>query len=233
MGQTIGAYLKTFGFNMDFAPVADVWTNPDNTVIGARAFSKEPEVAAEMARAMAQGLQSQGILPTFKHFPGHGDTAQDSHSGLAITEKTRTEMMRCEFLPFLPAEGQTPEAPRAIMVGHIAAPAMGTGDTPASLSKTMVTDLLRGELLAGEDALLVTDSLAMGAITEQYEPGEAAVQAFLAGNDLLLMPAGLEEAFDAVLGAVQDGTIPEERLEESVARILRFKEHYAGLNAAA
>ena len=233
MGQTIGAYLKLYGFNMDFAPVADVWTNPDNTVIGARAFSKEPEVAAEMARAMAQGLQSQGILPTFKHFPGHGDTAQDSHSGLAITEKTRTEMMRCEFLPFLPAEGQTPEAPRAIMVGHIAAPAMGTGDTPASLSKTMVTDLLRGELLAGEDALLVTDSLAMGAITEQYGPGEAAVQAFLAGNDLLLMPAGLEEAFDAVLGAVQDGTIPEERLEESVARILRFKEHYAGLNAAA
>ena len=92
---------------MDFAPVADVWTNPDNTVIGARAFSKEPEAAANMARAMARGLQSEGILPTFKHFPGHGDTAQDSHSGLATTEKTRAEMMRCEFLPFLPAEGQT------------------------------------------------------------------------------------------------------------------------------
>ena len=93
--------------------------------------------------------------------------------------------------------------------------------------------MVGAKLLAGEDALLVTDSLAMGAITEQYGPGEAAVQAFLAGNDLLLMPAGLEEAFEAVLGAVQDGTIPEERLEESVARILRFKEYYAGLSAAA
>lgn len=233
MGKTIGKYLKEYGFNMDFAPVADVWTNPENTVIGKRAFSRDAGTAAEMARAMAQGLQSEGILPTFKHFPGHGDTAEDSHSGLAHTEKTKAEMQACEFLPFVQGKGELPIGPRAVMVGHIAAPALGTGEVPASLSRSVVTELLREELLEGEDVLLVTDSLAMGAVTGQYSHGEAAIKAFLAGNDLLLMPAGLEEAFDAVLGAVQEGRIPEDRLDESVARILRFKEQYAGLMAAA
>lgn len=233
MGKTIGKYLKEYGFNMDFAPVADVWTNPENTVIGKRAFSRDAGTVAQMARAMAQGLQSEGILPTFKHFPGHGDTAEDSHSGLAHTEKTKAEMLTCELLPFVQGKDESQTAPRAVMVGHIAAPALGTGETPASLSHSVVTELLREELLAGEDVLVITDSLAMGAVTEQYSPGEAAIEAFLAGNDLLLMPAGLEEAFDAVLGAVQEGRIPEERLDESVARILRFKEQYAGLMVAA
>lgn len=233
MGQTIGGYLKRYGFNMDFAPVADVWTNPENAVIGKRAFSRDAGTAAQMARAMAQGLQSEGILPTFKHFPGHGDTAEDSHSGLAHTEKAKAEMLSCEFLPFVQGKDESQTGPRAVMVGHIAAPALGTGEAPASLSHSVVTELLREELLAGEDVLVITDSLAMGAVTEQYSPGEAAIEAFLAGNDLLLMPAGLEEAFDAVLGAVQEGRIPEERLDESVARILRFKEQYAGLMVAA
>lgn len=233
MGKTIGKYLKEYGFNMDFAPVADVWTNPENTVIGKRAFSRDAGTVAEMARDMAQGLQSEGILPTFKHFPGHGDTAEDSHSGLAHTEKTKAEMLTCELLPFVQGKDESQTAPRAVMVGHIAAPALGTGETPASLSHSVVTELLREELLAGEDVLVITDSLAMGAVTEQYSPGEAAIEAFLAGNDMLLMPAGLEEAFDAVLGAVQEGRIPEERLDESVARILRFKEQYAGLMVAA
>lgn len=229
MGRTIGTYLREYGFTMDFAPVADVWTNPENTVIGTRAFSREPDTAAAMAGAMAQGLQEKGILPTFKHFPGHGNTAEDSHSGLAYTYRTRAEMEQCEFLPFLqPSVGMC-----AVMVGHIAAPELGTGDAPASLCQGIVTDLLRRELLAGRDVLIVTDSLAMGAITAQYSPGEAAVLAFQAGNDILLMPDGLEEAFEAVVSAVENGTIPEERLDESVARILRFKQQYAGLDAAA
>lgn len=234
MGRTIGAYLKSYGFTMDFAPVADVWTNPDNTVIGTRAFSQDAETAAVMARGMARGLQEENILPTFKHFPGHGNTAEDSHSGLAYTYRTWEEMMQCEFLPFLPSpDSERGDCFRAVMVGHIAAPSLGTGDAPASLSETVVTKLLREELLAGEDVLLVTDSLAMGAITEEYTPGQAAVQAVLAGNDIILMPDGMTEAFEAVLTAVQDGTISEERLNESVARILRFKQQYAGLQAAA
>lgn len=229
MGATIGAYLKDYGFTMDFAPDADVYTNPANTVIGTRAFSQDAATAAAMAGAMAQGLQEQGVLPTLKHFPGHGDTAEDSHSGLAYSHRTKEEMRQCEFLPFLqPTEGENGIGPHAIMVGHIAAPALD-GDTPASLSYPIVTELLRGELLQGGDVLVVTDSLAMGAITEQYTPAEAAVQALNAGCDILLMPDGLTEAFDGVVAAVENGTISEERLNESVARILRVKQQYAGL----
>ena len=229
MGATIGAYLKDYGFTMDFAPDADVYTNPANTVIGTRAFSQDAATAAAMAGAMAQGLQAQGILPTLKHFPGHGDTAEDSHSGLAYSHRTKEEMLQCEFLPFLqPAQGENGIGPHAIMVGHIAVPALD-GDTPASLSYPIVTELLRGELLQGGDVLVVTDSLAMGAITEQYTPAEAAVQALNAGCDILLMPNGLTEAFDGVVAAVENGTVSEERLNESVARILRVKQQYAGL----
>lgn len=229
MGATIGAYLKDYGFTMDFAPDADVYTNPANTVIGTRAFSQDAATAAAMAGAMAQGLQAQGVLPTLKHFPGHGDTAEDSHSGLAYSHRTKEEMRQCEFLPFLqPTEGESGIGPHAIMVGHIAAPALD-GDTPASLSYPIVTGLLRGELLQGEDVLVVTDSLAMGAITEQYAPAEAAVQALNAGCDILLMPDGLTEAFDGVVAAVENGTVSGERLNESVARILRVKQQYAGL----
>ncbi|HIZ42936.1 MAG TPA: glycoside hydrolase family 3 protein [Candidatus Gemmiger excrementigallinarum] len=230
MGCTIGSYLKSYGFTMDFAPVADVWTNPGNTVIGTRAFSQDASMAAAMADSMARGLREAGILPTFKHFPGHGNTAEDSHSGLAYTYRTKEEMAQCEFLPFLSSSGgDSEDGFRAVMVGHIAAPELGTGDTPASLSWQMVTKLLREELLENEDVLVITDSLAMGAITEQYTPGQAAVEAVLAGNDMILMPDGLAEAFEAVLAAVEDETISEERLDESVARILRFKQQYAGL----
>ena len=187
-------------------------------------------MAAAMADSMARGLREAGILPTFKHFPGHGNTAEDSHSGLAYTYRTKEEMAQCEFLPFLSSSGgDSEDGFRAVMVGHIAAPELGTGDTPASLSWQMVTKLLREELLENEDVLVITDSLAMGAITEQYTPGQAAVEAVLAGNDMILMPDGLAEAFEAVLAAVEDETISEERLDESVARILRFKQQYAGL----
>lgn len=230
MGRSIGAYLRAYGFTMDFAPVADVYTNPANTVIGTRAFSQDAKTAASMAGAMAQGLQQEGILPTLKHFPGHGDTAEDSHSGLAYTQRTREEMMACEFLPFLlPAEGSDGIGPHAIMVGHIAAPELSGDEEPASLSYGVVTELLREELLPEEDLLVITDSLAMGAITEGYTPEEAAVQALQAGCDLLLMPEGLEPAFEAVWEAVQSGKISEQRLDDSVARILRYKQQYAGL----
>ena len=224
MGRTIGGYLKTCGFTMDFAPDADVLTNPENPVIGDRAFSQDAETVARMAAAMAQGLLEQGVLPVYKHFPGHGDTAEDSHSGLARTDRTLAEMRGCEFLPFrLTENGFDPERLPAVMVGHIAAPALGDGDAPASLSYRLVTEVLRGEVLEGAPVL------SMGAVTEQYGPGQAAVRALQAGCDVLLMPAGLAEAFDAVVAAVEDGTISAARLDESVARVLRAKQLYAGL----
>ena len=216
-GSTIGGYLHTYGFNMDFAPDADVNTNPDNPIIGTRAFSSDPAVAAECAVAMAKGLAGEGVLPTFKHFPGHGDTAEDSHTGLAYSYRTADELAACELLPFTAA---AEAGPHAVMVGHIVVPEL-TGDTPATLSAAaiaLVSD--------AENTLIVTDSLAMGAITDSYTPGEAAVQALQAGCDVLLMPADLADAYDAVLAAVQNGTVSEERLDASVAKILRMKAQF-------
>ena len=217
IGSTIGGYLHMYGFNMDFAPVADVNTNPDNPIIGTRAFSSDPAVAAECAVAMAKGLAGEGILPTFKHFPGHGDTAEDSHTGLAYSCRTVDELAACELLPF---EAAAEAGPHAVMVGHIVVPEL-TGDTPATLSAAAIA-----LVPDAENTLIVTDSLAMGAITDSYTPGEAAVLALQAGCDVLLMPNGLADAYDAVLAAVQDGTISEQRLDESVTKILRMKAQF-------
>ena len=217
MGQTIGAYLKEYGFNMDFAPDADVNTNPDNPIIGTRAFSSDAATAAEMAAAAADGLRTGGILPTLKHFPGHGDTAEDSHTALAVTYKTLDELQACELLPFAADTGL-----HAVMVGHIAAPNVTGDGTPATLSPQLVA-----LIPDAENTLIVTDSLAMDAITAAYTPSEAAVQALQAGCDVLLMPNSLPEAYAAVLEAVQNGTISEERLDRSVNKILLYKQQFA------
>lgn len=216
MGYVIGGYLREYGFNMDFAPVADVNTNPNNPVIGNRAFSSDPVIAGEMADAMAMGLRQQGVMAVFKHFPGHGDTAEDSHKGLAVSYKTEEQMRSCEWLPFLKAG-----AGDCVMVGHVAAPEI-TGDlTPATMSEKLVTHILKEQL--GFRGLIITDSLSMGAITDAYTSGEAALAALEAGCDILLMPEDLEEAFAAVLTALEEGTFREERLNEIVRRILKYK----------
>ena len=216
MGSTIGAYLAEFGFNVNFAPVADVNTNPYNPVIGIRAFSADPAAAAAMASAFANGLAEHGIIATYKHFPGHGDTAQDSHLGIAVSEKSAEEMALCEWLPFMEAT-----AGDMVMVGHIAAPQITDDMLPASLSRRLVTEILKGQL--GFSGLVVTDSMQMGAITNTYSSGEAAVLALQAGCDIILMPENLAKAFDAVLAAVENGQLSEEWLDETVLRILRFK----------
>ncbi|MBQ3276766.1 MAG: glycoside hydrolase family 3 protein [Oscillospiraceae bacterium] len=217
MGRTIGAYLRLYGFNMDFAPVADVTADPSGGVIGDRAFSSDGAVAASMAGAMARGLRQEGIVPVYKHFPGHGNAAGDSHLGPAVTEMTLSEAEKQAWLPYT----QNDLNLCAVMAGHIAAPAI-TGDrTPASLSETMVTEILRGRL--GFEGLVITDSMAMGAVAAEHGPGEAAVQAIRAGCDMILMPNGLEEAFDGVLQAAEQGELSRDRLEESVIRILWYK----------
>ena len=217
MGRTIGEYLAMYGFAMDFAPVADVLTNAENTVIGDRAFSSDGAVAAEMADAVAQGLLSRGIIPVYKHFPGHGGTAGDSHQGVAVLNRTAAELRQSEWLPYT----ENDLTGCAVMVGHIAVPEL-TGDmTPSSLSRTVVTGYLREEL--GFEGLVITDSLAMKGITRNYAPGQAAVAALEAGCDVLLMPADLAEAYAAVLYAAESGEIPMSRLDESVRRILLYK----------
>ena len=221
MGQTIGAYLGEYGFNMDFAPVADVNTNPNNPVIGNRAFSSDCNVAGQMAKAMAEGLEEQGIVPVFKHFPGHGDTAQDSHEEVAYSHKTLEELQACEFIPF---SGLTEN--QCVMVGHIALPEV-TGDmTPATLSSEIVTGLLREKL--GFRGLILTDSMVMEAITDNYSSAEASLLALEAGCQIILQPADFPSAFDGIVEAVEAGTFPEEQLNAVVLQILRFKQETCG-----
>lgn len=221
MGRTIGTYLAQYGFNLDFAPDADVNTNPDNPVIGTRAFSDDPAVAAGMVAAAVAGFHEAGMACTIKHFPGHGDTAQDSHVGCATTDKTWAELQSCELLPF--ATGIAAGAD-LVMAGHITTPNATTDGLPASLSKEMLTDCLRRNL--GFTGIIITDSLAMEAITDFYTPAQAACTAIQAGVDLLLMPNGLREAYDGVLQAVESGEISEERIDESLLRILTLKQKY-------
>ena len=219
MGRTIGGYLKHYGFNLDLAPVADVNSNPLNPVIGRRAFSSDPDVTAGMVRAAVQGFHEAGMLCTLKHFPGHGDTLEDSHAGTATSTKTWEEMKAVELLPF---EAGIAAGADVVMAAHITTPNATEDGLPASLSYTILTERLRGEL--GFTGVICTDGLGMKAITDHYSPAEAAIAALDAGADLLLLPADLQEAFDGVVAAVESGRISEERLDESVRRILTLKE---------
>ena len=217
MGRTIGGYLSDYGFNLDFAPVADVNTNPNNPVIGTRAFSSDPEIAAVMAAAFAEGLRQQGVCATYKHFPGHGDTNHDSHSGLAVSWRTREQLESCEWIPFREATDLD-----LIMTAHVALPEI-TGDmTPSTLSRAVVTGILREEL--GFEGLVITDGLNMGAIVDSYGSAEAAIAALEAGCDILLLPDDVPEAFQAVLDALEEGRLSMEWLDATVRRILAFKQ---------
>lgn len=218
IGSEIGAYLEEYGINMDFAPVADVLTNPDNTAIGKRSFGSDPELVSQMALKEAEGLRSQGVIPVMKHFPGHGATAEDTHEGFAYIDKNLEELQKAELVPFQAAVGASAEC---IMVAHISVPEVIGDQTPSSLSKVMITEVLRNKL--GFDGLVVTDALNMGAIQNNYSSGEAAVNAILAGADLLLMPADFQEAYQGVLAAADSGLITETRLDQSVMRILKVK----------
>ncbi len=213
MAQAIGNYLIKYGFNLNFAPVADVNTNPDNPIIGTRAFSSDAETAAMMVSASAEGYRAKGILPTLKHFPGHGDTAEDSHTALAVTYKTLEELQACEFIPFGADSGMY-----AVMVGHIAVPNITGTDLPSTFSPEII-NLIPNK----ENTLIITDALEMQAITDVWTSDEAALMAFKAGCDVLLMPVDIQAAYDAILNAVRSGEISEERLDESVYKILLYK----------
>lgn len=222
-GQTIGLYLNDFGFDVDFAPVADVNTNARNPIIGTRAFSPNPAIAGNMALSFAEGLETNGVAACFKHYPGHGDTATDSHTGYAETKKTWEEMLSCEMLPF--KMGVEREIP-FIMTAHISAPKVDESGLPATLSKTLLTDKLRNEL--GYKGIIITDAFEMGAIIKKYSPETATLMAINAGADIILIPYDYCRCFDSIVRAVEEGTLSEERIDESVRRILRAKLSYGG-----
>lgn len=221
VGHTIGTEIRALGFNLDFAPVADVNTNPDNPIIGNRAFSSDPETAASMVEACVTGFHDAGMISCLKHFPGHGNTNADSHTGYVSIDSTLEELSQVELMPFL--KGIEAGAP-VVMVGHIACPNITGDELPASLSPVLVNELLRQQL--GYQGLIITDAMDMSAITDRYTAGEAAVLALQAGCDLVLIPANLDEAVAAVRQAVEDGLFPVARIDESVLRILELKASY-------
>jgi len=217
-GNTIGTYLHRYGFDIDFAPVADVNTNPENIIIGPRAFSDDPAVAAPMVTNYLQGLKDAGVVGCIKHFPGHGDTKADTHFGYASTQKTWAEMMDCEMVTF---KAGIQWGCQLVMTAHIGAPKVTGSDVPSTMSPIILQEKLRGEL--GYQNIIITDGMEMGAITQQYTSAEAAVGSIQAGVDIVLGPKNLVEAFDAVMAAVEKGTITEERINQSVRRILKLK----------
>lgn len=223
-GAQIGGYLAEYGIDLDFAPVADVNTNPDNPVIGKRAFGSDPELAGEMVAAVIRGLHSAGVGSCIKHFPGHGDTKTDSHTGYAETLKTWDEIKACEMLPF---RAGIDAGTDMVMAAHIAVPAVIGDGTPSTLSYTMLTEKLRGEL--GYNGVIITDSMMMAAVADKYTSSQAAVAAFKAGADIILMPNDYAAAFNGLLDAVRSGEITEARLNASVERILRMKWNGYGL----
>ena len=218
VGQTIGSYLHEIGFTVDFAPVADVLTNAENTVIGTRSFGGDPELVASMVSAEVEGFAGTGVASCAKHFPGHGNTAEDSHTGKAITYKTRDELEECEFVPFKAAiKAGAP----MIMVGHISVPEVTGDEVPATLSEGIIDGILRQEL--GFEGVVVSDAMNMAAIGNDYHSNDAAALFFKAGGDIMLMPNSLTAAHQGILDAVADGTISEDRLDQSVRRVLQLK----------
>lgn len=214
----VGSYLANLGFIVDFAPVADVANNPGSDTMRRRSFGSDASVVAEMVRAQVEGFAQAGVLCSVKHFPGIGGAMGDSHDSRIYSQKTVDEMRDVELLPFRAAvEADVP----LVMVGHLSLPSVTGDDRPASVSREVVTGILREEL--GYDGVVVTDSMAMGAATDSLPAGRLGVEPLLAGADLVLMPADLQAAYQGVLDAVEAGELTEERIDESFRRVARAK----------
>lgn len=231
VGEYMGAELKALGINIDFAPVADINSNPDNPVIGARSFGDSAATAGEYAVSFVNGMNASGMVSTAKHYPGHGDTDTDSHYGLPMIDKSVDELMDLELVPFKKLiENNIP----AVMAAHIIYPQIDA-ENPASMSKTLLTDVLRNKL--GFNGIIVTDSLRMSAVADNFGTANACVAAISAGADLLITGSGGEsedlsldaqsECIERVLDAVNSGEIAEETLDAAVLRILKCKSDYA------
>ncbi|MFJ2895822.1 glycoside hydrolase family 3 protein [Streptomyces sp. NPDC087218] len=217
-GQIAGAELAAMGINQNYAPDADVNVNPANPVIGVRSFGSDPQSVAAMVAAQVKGYQSSGIASTAKHFPGHGDTSTDSHTGLPVINHTREQWAELDAPPFRAAIAAGIDS---IMTAHIVVPALDPAEDPATLSHPILTGILREEL--GYDGVVVTDALGMEGVRTKYGDDRVPVLALKAGVDQLLNPPSLDVAWNAVLAAVKNGELTEARLDESILRILRLK----------
>lgn len=219
VGTSIGEYLTELGFNVNFAPVADVWINTDNDMFSARSFGSDSAMVSSMVLEELRGFEEYGLYGVVKHFPGHGATDADSHEGTATTNRTLEEMQAEEFVPFAAAIENGVDF---IMVGHVSTPAVTGNDVPSSVSDYMITEILRNQM--GYDGIVITDAMNMSAITSRYSSAEAAVAAINAGVDVILMPEDFKAAYTGVIDAVNNGTISMERIDEAVVRIVRVKQ---------
>ncbi len=218
-GAITAREARALGVHWIFAPVMDVNNNPDNPVINIRSYGEDPQLVARLGAAFIRGARENGVLTTAKHFPGHGDTATDTHIGLAVIP---SDMARLESVELVPFRSAVAAGVDAIMTAHIAIPQVtGEPDIPATLSPKILTDLLRGRLQF--QGLVVTDALEMGGITNHYWSGLACIRALQAGADMLLLPQDTDVAINEVVRAVERGDITTGRIDESVARILAFK----------
>ena len=219
LGRITALEARTMGVHVPFAPVLDVNNNPDNPIINIRSFGEDPNAVAALGAAFVRGLQDYGAVATGKHFPGHGVTGTDSHLDLPVIRVGRERLDAVELVPFRAAIAA---GMQGIMTAHIAVPEI-TGETiPATVSKPMLTDLLRSDL--GVEGIVFTDAMDMAAVNRLFPRGEAAVRAVLAGADVIVMPRDVKQAIDAIIEAIDEGRLTEARLDESVGRLLRLKE---------
>ncbi|QJC50367.1 beta-N-acetylhexosaminidase [Paenibacillus albicereus] len=223
VGRQQAERVKAFGFNVNFAPVLDVNSNPDNPVIGDRSFGGSPELVAKLGIAQLKAHRKAGVLGVAKHFPGHGDTSVDSHKQLPVLNHSMSRLSKIELAPF---EAAIEEDADAVMIAHMLLPKLDP-DWPATLSSKIIDGLLRGKL--GFEGLVVSDDMTMGAIKDNYELGEAAVRFVAAGGDVVLVSHDARQmqlVQDSLQKAVQNGTITTQRLNDSVYRILALKLRY-------
>ncbi len=227
VGGVIGKELRAVGINLDFAPVLDVHTNPDNPVIGDRAFAADPAVVARMGIAFFHGLEAEGVLATGKHFPGHGDTSTDSHLDLPVVHHAKDRLERVELYPFRRA---IQAGLSILMTAHVLCPALDP-EVPATLSSLVLTQLLRNEM--GFAGIIVSDDLSMAAIAGHWSIEEAACRFIEAGGDLILMAEdsrAQQAILDALLHAMQSNRLSESRLDASLDRILKVKKRLASFD---
>jgi beta-N-acetylhexosaminidase len=223
IGELLAEEIASFGFNMNFAPVLDIMTNPDNTAIKERAFGNTTQAVSKHGIQMMKGIRNKGVIPVVKHFPGHGDTGVDSHKELPSIDYDMDSLADFELVPFQEAINENADA---VMVSHLLMNKIDP-ENPATMSKAVITNLLRNDM--NFQGVVVTDDMTMGAIINNYDIGDAAVSSVVAGSDIIMVCHGYDkqtEAMDAVRSAVETGFIQETRIDESVARILKLKAKY-------
>lgn len=222
-GKNIGNTLAEYKFNMDFAPVLDIYSNPKNTVIGDRAFGSDEKIVSSMGIATMNGIKESGVIPVVKHFPGHGDTEVDSHFGLPIVHKSLSKLEKFEFVPFKKA---IDEGCDAVMISHIILEKIDN-ENPVTLSKKVVTDILREKL--GFSGVVITDDMHMKAITENFSIKQASIKSIKAGVDIILIGSDIsstKSTIEEIKKSVENNEISEKRINESVYKILKLKEKY-------